>query len=163
MAQLCVASQRQGNLLYALWTLGQSPFNTSDVNVTSCRCRVASASASPVTVFVRALDVRISKSDVAEECSFVTVTDSVGTRLNTTCSSDTTILFGTTSEGNGLTHSATPIDVILSMHVENMPDIVWIGFTGELSLFSLSWSLINYFPWCLAKFTPATYYVWKLQ
>ena len=150
MAPLCVASHRQGNLLYALWTLGQSFVNSSDVNVTSCRCRVTSASVSPVKVFVRALDVRLSKSKEADECSYVTVTDSVTTRLNTTCSNGTTILFDTTSQGSVLTSDvATPIDITLTMHLNNMPDIVWIGFTGEQRFNSFHmFSLMSYLMSC---------------
>ncbi|XP_076440062.1 uncharacterized protein LOC143279787 [Babylonia areolata] len=119
----CEASQRRGNLLYTFWTPSDTHRYLNDVNVTSCQCSVTADAG----VFVRALDVRIPASDDAGRCSYVTITDSVTTRLNTTCLSETTILFGETSQQ---TQSRPPVDVILSLDRERAPAVVWIGFQG---------------------------------
>ncbi|XP_070195277.1 uncharacterized protein [Littorina saxatilis] len=125
VVQLCTASKKSGNLLYTLWDSGQALPDASDANMTTCQCSVTSASASQV--FIRALDVRIPQTDVSQGCSYVTVTDSGRTWLNTSCLTDTSIYFHTSSQTTRVT---TPIDVIMSLNTKHLPDIVWLGFTS---------------------------------
>jgi hypothetical protein len=131
IAPLCQLSQRIGNLLYVFWSPAMSSLSTT--GVTSCQCSVTTASSSPVSIFVRAVDVRIPKGDVTNNmCSYVSVTGKSRTVLNTSCStSDTVLVFkSSTTQQNSMTEPA-PIEVTLSVDPNFLPDIIWIGFTGE--------------------------------
>ncbi|KAK7482242.1 hypothetical protein BaRGS_00026485 [Batillaria attramentaria] len=132
VSSFCSASGKNGNLLYTMWT-PQNVTVPGEVNHESCKCRVTSSRTPATDVFVRIMDLRLPSPGDRENCSYITVADAYKTYFRSSCS-NSTMLFDPAFRQNDRITARTPFDVTLLLNAQHVPDMVWLGFSGDLKV-----------------------------